>query len=826
MPLNDVIINQMLVGAIPIVCPELTDNNRVQRDTVDELVNYIKLYAMFHGFAVSQDSERAGKCGRLYCSHCASTAQSKAAAAQANSDARLGMLDASIDGRMEAVAKPVRPIAGPSRCWEVRYNVQKDGKVNLTKRILEHSHTMKDPVLGEQRVAERASQVTDVEQTMLEKLLKVDKINRFSSLKGIMQDIYGVEYNENVFKSMLRKARFNTKIPDGQEFVRLLAMLYERHLINGDYYNYSIDEEGVIDRVFFMSHDMIWNFQRNGQALTMDTTMKTNRFGLPLCLICGVNEYDHTMIVAVALTSRQNTDAFDWILSNMKRAVGKKSWEQVKSIITDGDRAMKKAIDECLPNARPLRCIFHLRMNIQSNLAKKLDEKLDPFVAEWNNIAARSYSIAEFNEAKQKLMSEFPEATDYMQINIWSIEQQFAFCHIKDVTTFGMRSTQRVEGKNAQLKGPLGIDSQTELVKTAEKLFACVNEEDQRKINEDRVNARQPNSHSMASWWWELTTICTPAAVAWIKKEAELEENYVVEGPNVMRQFVVKPASHVRQRYHTFLNSLSTQKRTKLMTAVVARDIASIDAATNVESLDSSSNNSDDAEERQLQQAAVLHLLLNEPAQVVTDIASQSVNCTCGAVSRMLLPCRHVIAVNRKLSNQRFRPAQIINRWRRDYMIDPATKKPEKVKMHLWQPDEMKGEMRILSTAPMQHVDLETKVDSLLDRLRSIATKSTALFHQLVTLVKPWIESAIEANPEWTGLVRDPPIKYGARTSKKRVRSNGEDGESAKNTRTATQQEITEFLSQRDEANSQVTTMNPTPAFDESTEAKLDRELK
>jgi hypothetical protein len=104
-PLNDVIINQMLVGDIPIVCPELTDNNRIQRDTVDELVNYIKLYAMFHGFAVSQDSERAGKCGRLYCSHCASTAQSKAAAAQANSDARLGMLDASIDGRMEAVAK-------------------------------------------------------------------------------------------------------------------------------------------------------------------------------------------------------------------------------------------------------------------------------------------------------------------------------------------------------------------------------------------------------------------------------------------------------------------------------------------------------------------------------------------------------------------------------------------------------------------------------------------------------------------------------------------------------------------------------------------------
>ena len=184
-------------------------------------------------------------------------------------------------------------------------------------------------------------------------------------------------------------------------------------------------------------------------------------------------------------------------------------------------------------------------MNIQSNLSKKLDEKLDSFVAEWNNIASRSYSIEEFDEAKKKFTEEFPEATDYMQDNIWSIERQFAFCHVKDVTTFGMRSTQRVEGKNAHLKGPLGIDSNTELVKTAEKLLTCVNAEDQQKIDDDRVKARQPNSHSMASWWWDLTMTCTPTAVAWIKKEAELEENYIVEGPNLLHQFIVKPAPHV-----------------------------------------------------------------------------------------------------------------------------------------------------------------------------------------------------------------------------------------------------------------------------------------
>jgi MULE transposase domain len=480
---------------------------------------------------------------------------------------------------------------------------------------LKHSDHPRNPLVapGETRSVDRIQQVNEIEQTMLEKLIKIDKMNKSSSLKGVLEGIYTAQYSDNVWKTMLRKARFHTEVPDGQEFVKLLSFLYNRHLEFGDYYNYTIDEECVTDQVIFMSHEMLWNFQRNGQALAMDTTMKTNRFGLPMCLVCGVDEYGHTMILAVALTSHQNAAAFEWILTNIHRAVGDQCWKQVKSIMTDGDKAMKKAIESCLPHAKPLRCVFHLKLNIQSNVSKQLGDKTDAFIERWNNISSQSLTIDEFEAAKKQLTDDFPDVDEYMKANIWKVQDRFVFCLTKSITTFGMKSTQRVEGKNAKLKGALGIDSSSELVGTAGKLITSVTEEQQRKIDDDRKLIQQPNSHSLSSWSWKMKTICTPMAVAWIRKESELEENYTVVGPNVMHQFIVQPANHVRDEYHSMLDSLTNEQRQQMFAAAITQDIAFTEAKLDVdEERDDSESASSSTDTDQLQRAAVLHLLMHE----------------------------------------------------------------------------------------------------------------------------------------------------------------------------------------------------------------------
>jgi hypothetical protein len=252
---------------------------------------------------------------------------------------------------------------------------------------------------------------------------------------------------------------------------------------------------------------------------------------------------------------------------------------------------------------------------------------------------------------------------------------------------------------------------------------------------------------------------------------------------------------------------------------------ATTDASTEVKVTDDeeerkSSSSNDESDDPALQRLAILFVIMHEPVQLVTDIHRATVNCTCGETTRMLLPCRHVIAVNMKVKKQRFDANQIVPRWRRDYMINPTTKQPLKVKVQRWQPEDVQNEMRVVASNSNASVDsrgLEEKVDSLLTRVRVIALKSAQLFSQLATIVQPWINATLASNPSWSELVKDPSIKYGRQTSNKRIRSNGEDDASARNTRSATPSEIASYISQQNVPSSQSVAMNPTQGFDERT---------
>ena len=208
----------------------------------------------------------------------------------------------------------------------------------------------------------------------------------------------------------------------------------------------------------------------------------------------------------------------------------------------------------------------------QSNVSKQLGDITDAFIERWNNISSQSLTIDEFEAAKKQLTDDFPDVDEYMKANIWKVQDRFVFCLTKSITTFGMKSTQRVEGKNAKLKRALDIDSSSELVGTAGKLITSVTEEQQRKIDDDRKLIQQPNSHSLSSWSWKMKTICTPMAVAWIRKESELEENYTVVGPNVMHQFIMQPANHVRDEYHSMLESLTNEQRQQMFAAAITQE--------------------------------------------------------------------------------------------------------------------------------------------------------------------------------------------------------------------------------------------------------------
>jgi hypothetical protein len=217
-------------------------------------------------------------------------------------------------------------------------------------------------------------------------------------------------------------------------------------------------------------------------SVVMDTTFKTNRFGWPLLIVCGVNEHGQTVVFAVAVLHHQTTEMFTWALSCMKEAVTDADWATINTVVTDGDPAMAAAVGSVWPHVHPIRCIFHLALNIRDKFRDLgvpiIDER---FITAWKAVI-NTEEVADFEAGKARLVAPCAEAQAYLTDFHWKNEELFALCYTKRWTTLGQRSTQRVEGVNGVLKGMLKVRSSTAMQTLLETLQWASSEVDRQAV--------------------------------------------------------------------------------------------------------------------------------------------------------------------------------------------------------------------------------------------------------------------------------------------------------------------------------------------------------
>ena len=418
--------------------PIITKDSEHIFDDMDKARRFMQLYGRYHGFPVHLHSERNGQAGFFACGHRA-VRMSKAKDALPSLDTVIIPL---IDKKNTAKANVKKTENKRADChWYSRFNIQADGKVKLTatRGLVHTDHEFHPTSSSIPRVINDYTEVLAEEQHSLESLLKKG-VKGDDLLRSILEDTFNVKYDGNVFKSMLRSARTNTKIPDGEDFATLLLIMQERYRLQGDRHVYSINKNDTsINRILFVSKEMQYNFTRNGEVLVMDTTMSTNRFGLPMCIIGGVNEFHQTVIFAVALTSHQNEEAFSWIFVELRRIVGTETWSRIKTIFTDGDRAMNASIRSEMAHVFHLRCVFHLKMNIRDNLLKVIGaEDVESFINDWLQIVCLERDEKKFEEYKKRWLKSIQ-----MPPNTWP-----TFGRMSEALLFALLiRSQRLESK-------------------------------------------------------------------------------------------------------------------------------------------------------------------------------------------------------------------------------------------------------------------------------------------------------------------------------------------------------------------------------------------
>ncbi|CAL8168014.1 unnamed protein product [Prunus armeniaca] len=138
-----------------------------------------------------------------------------------------------------------------------------------------------------------------------------------------------------------------------------------------------------------------------GDVVVFDTTFNTNRYDLTFAPMLGVNNHGQTIVLACAFLSKETTESFIWMFEEFKKAM---PGGEPKTIITDQDAAMSRAISIAFPTTFHRLCIWHITSKFSVKLPHSAykeywgefqkaiwdTDNKDEFDAKWNIVVTKA----------------------------------------------------------------------------------------------------------------------------------------------------------------------------------------------------------------------------------------------------------------------------------------------------------------------------------------------------------------------------------------------------------------------------------------------------
>ncbi|XP_010646010.1 protein FAR-RED IMPAIRED RESPONSE 1-like [Vitis vinifera] len=239
-----------------------------------------------------------------------------------------------------------------------------------------------------------------------------------------------------------------SEIKDGDAEAALAYLCGKAEMDSSFFYKFNIDEESRLVNLFWADSTARMDYACFGDVLAFDTTYRTNAYKKPLVVLVGVNHHHQTVVFRCALLIDESVGTYEWVLETFLDAMMNK---KPISVVTDGDKAMCKAIKKVLPDTCHRLCSWHLQRNAFTN----------GHIKDFSSIFARCMFMRGNEEEFEKVWHEMV-ANLGLNENRWVTEiygkrKRWAEAYLRGNFFGGMRTTQRCESMNACLNRFLKI---------------------------------------------------------------------------------------------------------------------------------------------------------------------------------------------------------------------------------------------------------------------------------------------------------------------------------------------------------------------------------
>ncbi|XP_057733879.1 protein FAR1-RELATED SEQUENCE 5-like [Arachis stenosperma] len=206
------------------------------------------------------------------------------------------------------------------------------------------------------------------------------------------------------------------------------------------YYKEVVDGEGVLQHLFWCDGTSQIDYQVFGDVVAFDVTYKKNVYLSPLVVFSSVNHHNQTVVFAAVLVANEKEETYVWLLQQLQTSMKGKA---PVSIITDGDRKMKSAIEQVFPEAHHRLCAWHLLRNATSNIGKP------KFTRMFKDCMLGDYEVRTFQRKWFEMVEKFGVADKRWVQDMYERRHSWATAHIRKKFFAGFRTTPRCEGLHA-----------------------------------------------------------------------------------------------------------------------------------------------------------------------------------------------------------------------------------------------------------------------------------------------------------------------------------------------------------------------------------------
>ena len=169
----------------------------------------------------------------------------------------------------------------------------------------------------------------------------------------IRQNTSSIATQQDIYNRIADSRR---EMCEGQSTINALANQLDRE---GFWSRLQLDSDNRVKAVLFAHPESLNYLQAYPDVLILDCTYKTNKYGMPLLDMIGVDASQRSFCIAFAFLSGEGKEDFVWALDRLRSLYEISKARLPSVVLTDRCLACINAIAVCFPSAASLLCLWH-----------------------------------------------------------------------------------------------------------------------------------------------------------------------------------------------------------------------------------------------------------------------------------------------------------------------------------------------------------------------------------------------------------------------------------------------------------------------------------